>query len=173
MKAFRIFGRPLFFPMKHLSYLLVLGLLAPLAACKKEKGCRDEAALNYNPDAKRDGEACIYERNKFFGSYQAEFSCKTEAFYFDESFTIAAGTDNTNQIVLRNFPQSGANTNAHLTSNAQGFTIPAQQFVVELDTTVISGSGLLSSGSLSIEIIREYQGILDTCTTTAIRVTEE
>ena len=43
-----------------LNPILVLLLIAVISSCRK-KGCTDPAAINYDPDAKKDNASCIYE----------------------------------------------------------------------------------------------------------------
>ena len=46
-----------------IKYALVAGMIALSVSCKKE-GCTDEAATNYNEDAKKDDGSCIYPNNE-------------------------------------------------------------------------------------------------------------
>ncbi len=45
--------------MKNLLYFLILGSLITFTSCKK-KGCTDDAATNYEADAKKDNGSCVY-----------------------------------------------------------------------------------------------------------------
>tara|TARA_B100001964_G_scaffold211388_1_gene246627 strand:+ start:829 stop:1455 length:627 start_codon:yes stop_codon:yes gene_type:complete len=45
--------------MKKLIYLLIVTALV-FTACKKEEGCTDSTATNYNADAEKDDGSCIY-----------------------------------------------------------------------------------------------------------------
>ena len=45
--------------MKRLLYLLIATSLV-FTACKKEEGCTDSTATNYNADAEKDDGSCIY-----------------------------------------------------------------------------------------------------------------
>ena len=49
--------------MFHLSFRLVLlvGLLVLITGCRRERGCTDPTALNYNPDAFVNNGDCLYE----------------------------------------------------------------------------------------------------------------
>ncbi len=46
--------------MKHLNQLLFLALCILLASCSKEEGCTDINATNYNPNADKSDDSCIY-----------------------------------------------------------------------------------------------------------------
>ena len=43
----------------NLFFLFCVSFLFVFSACKKEPGCMDPAAFNYNPDAKKDDGSCI------------------------------------------------------------------------------------------------------------------
>ena len=43
----------------NLFFLFLVSFLFVFSACKKEPGCMDPAAFNYNPDAKKDDGSCI------------------------------------------------------------------------------------------------------------------
>lgn len=58
--------------MKTPRIYLILLLAIPFifAACRKEKGCNDPEAINYNPDAEKDDGSCEYpEPDKFANIY--------------------------------------------------------------------------------------------------------
>jgi hypothetical protein len=44
--------------------MIALALVLGLSSCKKEKGCTDSTAKNYNPDAKKDDGSCEYDNNQ-------------------------------------------------------------------------------------------------------------
>ena len=45
---------------RHATALLLLGLILVFSGCKKEEGCTDPAAINYNPEAEKDDGSCTY-----------------------------------------------------------------------------------------------------------------
>jgi len=47
--------------MKYSSYLFILIILLLIFSCKKEEGCMDPSAINYNSEALLDNGTCIYE----------------------------------------------------------------------------------------------------------------
>ena len=53
--------------MKIGSYIYLLVILILIYSCKKEEGCMDPSALNYNNDAQIDNGSCNYEINNIVG----------------------------------------------------------------------------------------------------------
>jgi cytochrome c peroxidase len=53
--------------MKIGSYIYILIILLFIFSCKKEEGCMDPSALNYNTDAQIDNGSCSYEINNIKG----------------------------------------------------------------------------------------------------------
>ena len=53
--------------MKIGSYIYLLIILLLIFSCKKEEGCMDPSALNYNTDAQIDNGSCSYEINNIKG----------------------------------------------------------------------------------------------------------
>ena len=53
--------------MKIGSYIYLLVILILIYSCKKEEGCMDPSALNYNNDAQIDNGSCNYEINNIEG----------------------------------------------------------------------------------------------------------
>ncbi|MGB1206694.1 MAG: hypothetical protein ACPG5B_13670 [Chitinophagales bacterium] len=43
-----------------IAFLLMITIASSFSACKKEKGCTDTTALNFNPDAFNDDGSCLY-----------------------------------------------------------------------------------------------------------------
>ena len=72
---------------KHfIPFLLIISIAFSFAACKKEKGCTDSTALNFNPDAFNDDASCLYSLNTpesyYFERYQqatAEYSIPNQS----------------------------------------------------------------------------------------------
>ena len=46
--------------IRKILFIFILFLLV-FSSCKKEEGCMDPIAINYNPDAEKDDGSCIYE----------------------------------------------------------------------------------------------------------------
>ena len=46
---------------KKTSYILLLLLLISIVGCRKRVGCTDKDATNYQPEAEKDCDCCVYE----------------------------------------------------------------------------------------------------------------
>lgn len=145
-------------------YLFLAAFL--LSSCRKDpiKGCTDATALNYTADAEKDDGKCSYERDKFLGNYIGTQSCAggTEP---DFGMEITRALENTNRILLSNYPLSGSSLYGQIDSDPLRFIIPPQPYVVELDSSYISGTGALVADSLRVQIYWESSSGLDTCIT--------
>ena len=56
--------------MKKLILFMTLGLFLFVTSCKKEEGCTDKTAVNYNADAEKDDKSCLYYSDLIIGSWK-------------------------------------------------------------------------------------------------------
>ena len=58
--------------MKKLILFTTLGLFLFVTSCKKEEGCTDKTAVNYNADAEKDDKSCLYYSDLIIGSWKGK-----------------------------------------------------------------------------------------------------
>jgi hypothetical protein len=114
--------------------ILALSVAMILSGCKKEEGCTDSAALNYNPKAKKDDGTCVYAENVITDDgggtgnsvWTKDKTWIIEGFVFvndGQTLTIEPGT------VIKGRAGSGSNASALIV--AQGGRIIANGSILE------------------------------------------
>jgi len=85
--------------MKKLLYLF---LFLPLifSSCKKEEGCKDSAATNYNADAEEDDGSCLYS---IIGLWNVDDMIIGGISYFDPTFSPYITNATFNFFVTNNY----------------------------------------------------------------------
>ena len=145
----------------NLSIALLIGSTAFLnTSCKKEEGCTDQAAENYDSDAEDDDGSCTYAREKFLGSYDANENCTSGNDNY--SMTITTSTTSKGAIVINNL----YNINLSILATVNGSNI---NFNDTKNGVNFSGSGSISGNTLTVIFTVSAGGVTDNCTTTAIR----
>ena len=145
----------------NLSLVLIIGSTAFLGvSCKKEEGCTDSAAENYDGDAEEDDGSCVYAREKFLGSYDVNENCSSGNDNY--SSVITTSTTGLDKIVISNFYNFGESILATVNGGNINFN----------DTkggVNYSGSGSISGSTLTIIFTASAAGATDNCTATAIK----
>jgi len=144
------------------------------SACKKEKvkGCNDSTAINFNVEAKENDGTCNYLRDKYLGQFEGIKTCQIYASEPAFSFSISPSAENFGRLIINEFPESGASLYANLDfSDSDQIILPNQTIENGLDVSEVSGTGRLSSDSISITYYRTIEsGSVDTSIVRAKRM---
>ena len=58
--------------MKKLTLFTILSIFLCITSCTKEEGCTDKTATNYNAEAEKDDESCIYYSDLIIGIWNGK-----------------------------------------------------------------------------------------------------
>lgn len=164
--------------MKKVLYcVILLTIVISLSeSCKKEnvKGCMNSSATNYDVNAEEDNGTCIFERDKFLGNWLGLLANTNNPGIpdttYDFPFSITVNQNNYNDVIINDFPVSGAPTSASVNStNRFALVIPKQNITSGLDSFGISGIGQISDDQIVFLLLKELPGILDTISVTALK----
>ena len=145
----------------NLSVILLIGSMTFLGtSCKKEEGCTDSAAENYDTNAEEDDGSCTYAREKFLGSYDVNENCTSGNDNY--AITITSSTTGSDKIVISNFYNSQQSVSA--TVNGSNINFNDTKGGINY-----SGSGSISGSTLTIIFTASAGGATDNCTATAIK----
>ena len=91
----------------NLRYLLALVVAMTLiSSCGKDDevtGCTDSESENYNPDATKSDNSCVYARDQFIGNYMGSMTFKNLGDLLDQdtlAFSITPGIANANEVLV-------------------------------------------------------------------------
>lgn len=134
-----------------LAALLMLG-----TSCTKEKGCTNELATNYDPDAEENDGSCIYETNDFVGEFLMSEICSPSGPH--SYYLVIEDGKEENTIILKRFGAYVGNVPATITGKRLEINFESQ------DTVQFTGSGELINETLTINYKASKNGITDDCT---------
>ena len=162
--------------MKLYNIILILSAFTIIASCKKDsvKGCLDNLASNYDSNAVEDNGTCIYERDKFLGNWSGLLTNTnnpgTPDTIFNFPISIVVNSNNKNEVIINDFPVSGAPTSASVNStNRFALVLPKQNITSGLDSFGVSGIGQVSDDQIVFILLKELPGILDTISLSAVK----
>lgn len=162
--------------MKRYSIILILVTLTIITSCKKDKvkGCLDNSASNYDANAEEDNGTCSYERDKFLGNWSGLFTNTnnpgTPDTIFNFPISIVINSNSKNEVIINDFPVSGAPTTASVnSSNRFALVLPKQNITSGLDSFGVSGIGQVSDDQIVFILLKERPGIIDTISLSAIK----
>ena len=111
-----------------------------ITSCKKP-GCIDPAAVNYDEEADSNDGSCVYDRDKFIGTYEMYQECSPDDF---PSKTVEIKT-------------GGAMNQVQITGWFDGFSITAEvdgneiSFKKEQDVYTYEGIGYIAGSAVTID----------------------
>lgn len=151
--------------MKQLFLYSIVSFLFffTLQSCSK-KGCTDETADNFDPDAIESSDNCIPARDKFIASYSVQEQCGSNEFTYD--ITIITGTSGKLSVVINNLGDFNIPVNA----NVNGSLI--QIIEDTYGNKTISGQGELSGNVLVMGYVATDEGTSNSvsCSFTATKI---
>jgi hypothetical protein len=150
-----------------LAVTILMVFAIGMSSCRKDKvkGCTDEDATNYSPDADENNGTCEYQRDKFLGDWDGTKNCVQNPLDSLTAISIGPQSDDVRGIVLNNFPDDGLTATAVVsTSAADKFVIPSQTIVNALDQYSLSGEGIVYQNTMVINFLKIYDvSNVDTC----------
>jgi len=162
--------------MKFRFYGVLLLVIAAtlVSSCKKDKvkGCLDASAINYDANAEEDNGNCTFERDKFLGSWSGLLANTNNPgipdTIYNFPFSIVINPNSKNDVIINDFPVSGAPSSAFVNStNRFSLVIPKQNITSGLDSFGLSGTGQVSDDQIVFLLLKELPGILDTISVSA------
>jgi hypothetical protein len=127
-------------------YLLLIGLVVPLS-CSKKEGCTDPNAENFDASAQKDNGACISQRKKFVGIYDAINQC-TSSSNTNLISEVRESNEDLKDIVIYNLGGIFT-TPVYAQVNKDQFTIYPQ--VPYIFNSKLTGTGSITGNSLTIQ----------------------
>jgi len=151
--------------MNLFKKFLFLALIIFVSACRREDGCTDPFAVNYNPDAEISDGSCFYPRDLFLGSYEVLEICGEG----DYGFTMWINADpvNFNTVRISNFGDFGVDVIAEV--NGDILLIPDQIVSGPNLLEIRNGLGSLNGRDLSIQYDYTFNGFTDVCSVSALQ----